>query len=130
MEKFVKSNFDLNHPKEHQFKSHFKSKNVTLLACPWVFQGEPEFQSQQLGLAYIGSYLIECGHNVVKYIDPMLNNGHTKSTPIQTEYQTIYRVGISDEEIINQIPNDCEYILINAPFTDSRFVFYPQAKRY
>ena len=52
------------HPVLSQKSSKFVSKKVTLLACPWVFQGDPEFQSQQLGLAYIGSFLIDCGHRL------------------------------------------------------------------
>jgi len=37
----------------------------------------------------------------------------------------MYRVGQSDEWILNEIPSDSDYIFINIPFTDSRFVFYP-----
>ena len=125
MEKFVSLRMNKNHPKDAQRSEGFKSKTVTLLACPWVFQGEPEFQSQQLGLAYIGSYIIECGHQVVKYIDPMLQGGQFIKSPIETEFQTINRVGQTDEWILDQIPPDSDYIFINVPFTDSRFVFYP-----
>ncbi|MBF0103974.1 MAG: B12-binding domain-containing radical SAM protein [Deltaproteobacteria bacterium] len=101
------------------------AKKITLLACPWVFQGDPEFQSQQLGLAYVGAYVVECGHKVIKYIDPMLSGGQHIKQPIATEHQTLYRVGHPDEWIISNIPDDSDYIFINAPFTDSRFVFYP-----
>ena len=124
MEKFVPLQLNRRSPKDAQ-NGKFSPKMVTLLACPWVFQGEAEFQSQQLGLAYIGSYLIECGHKVIKYIDPMLNGGQYIKHPIQTEFQTINRVGHSDEWILDQIPISSDYIFINVPFTDSRFVFYP-----
>ena len=66
---------NVNHPIDFQKRKNFIAKKVTLLACPWVFQGDPEFQSQQLGLDYIGAYLVECGHQVAKYIDPMLCGG-------------------------------------------------------
>jgi len=124
MEKFVPFQMNVNHPIDFQKRKNFIAKKVTLLACPWVFQGDPEFQSQQLGLAYIGAYLVECGHQVAKYIDPMLCGGQFVKLPIETEYQTIYRVGQSDEWILNEIPSDSDYIFINIPFTDSRFVYY------
>jgi len=113
------------HPVLSQKSSKFVSKKVTLLACPWVFQGDPEFQSQQLGLAYIGSFLIDCGHKIAGYIDPMLDGGQFEKVSIETEFQSIYRVGHSDEWIISKIPADTDYIFVNVPFTDSRFVFYP-----
>jgi radical SAM superfamily enzyme YgiQ (UPF0313 family) len=124
MEKFVPFMMKKNPPIEAQLHSNFTPKKVTLLACPWVFQGEAEFQSQQLGLAYIGSYLIECGHEVIKYIDPMLYGGQNVRSPIETEFQTIFRVGHTDAWILEQIPDESDYVLINVPFTDSRFVFY------
>lgn len=124
MEKFVPLHMGKKHPKDAQLKADFKSKKITLLACPWVFQGDAEFQSQQLGLAYIGSYLIECGHKIVKYIDPMLHGGQFIKIAVETEFQIINRVGQSDEWIIEQIQEDSDYIFINVPFTDSRFVFY------
>ena len=125
MEDFVSIQFNRTHPMEAQRNKGFRSKKATLLACPWVFQGDPEFQSQQLGLAYVGSYLEECGHEIVKYIDPMLSGGQFVKEAIRTEYQTIYRVGHTDEWILSNIPSDTDYVLINVPFTDSRFVFYP-----
>ncbi len=125
VEKFVPLQIAGKSPVHSQNNKNFISKKVTLLACPWVFQGDPEFQSQQLGLAYIGSFLIECGHSVSRYIDPMLDDGQFKKEPIETESQTIYRVGHSDEWIIDNIAKDSDYIFINTPFTDSRFVFYP-----
>jgi anaerobic magnesium-protoporphyrin IX monomethyl ester cyclase len=124
MEKFVPFMIKKNPPIEAKNKDDFTPKKITLLACPWVFQGEAEFQSQQLGLAYVGAYVIECGHQVVKYIDPMLYGGSKIKEPIYTEFQTIYRVGHTDEWIIKQINKDSDYVFINAPFTDSRFVLY------
>jgi radical SAM superfamily enzyme YgiQ (UPF0313 family) len=124
MEKFIPFNINKNNPIDCQDQLGFWSKKVTLLACPWVFQGDPEFQSQQLGLAYVGSYIIKCGHQVIKYIDPMLYGGQFVKSPIETEYQTIYRIGHANEWIVNEIANDSDFIFINVPFTDSRFVFY------
>ena len=125
MEKFVPFVVNDKYPIDCQEDENFRSKKTTLIACPWVFQGEAEFQSQQLGLAYVGSYIIQRGHKVAKYVDPMLYSGHLVKTPIETEFQTIYRVGHTDEWIIQEIAADSDYIFINVPFTDSRFVFYP-----
>ena len=124
MEKFVPFLVNDKYPIDRQSDKNFISKKVTLLACPWVFQGEAEFQSQQLGLAYIGSYITQRGHHVIKYVDPMLHGGHLVRSPIETEYQTIYRVGHTDDWIIQEIAHNSDFVFINVPFTDSRFVFY------
>ena len=113
MEKFVPFVVNDKYPIDRQEDENFRSKKATLIACPWVFQGEAEFQSQQLGLAYIGAYIIQRGHKVAKYVDPMLYEGHLVREPIETEYQTIYRVGHTDEWIIQEIAADSDYIFIN-----------------
>ena len=104
-------------------------KKVTLIACPWTFYDEVEFRSQQLGLGYIGAYAEQFGHQIVGFIDPMINGGDKVSTPLETKYITTNRYGSSDEEIVEQIPRDTDVIGVNAPFTDSRLVLYPMAKR-
>jgi len=125
IENFVEFKMGKIHPLDAQTIPGFRKKKVTLLASPWVFQGEPEFQSQQLGLAYIGAYIEESGHEIISYIDPMLYGGMQVMEPFDTEYQKIFRVGHTDEWIMNHIPKETDYIFINVPFTDSRFVFYP-----
>lgn len=105
-----------------------RPKKVTLVACPWTFYNEVEFRSQQLGLGYIGAYARQFGHEIVKFIDPMIFGGENEKTPLQTKYQLTNRFGFSDEWIVNQIPSDSDVIAINAPFTDSRLVLYPIAK--
>ena len=100
-------------------------KRVTLIACPWTFYDDVEFQSQQLGLGYVGAYAEQFGHRIVAFIDPMLKGGRARKVPVKTRYQWTHRFGLSDEAIIEQIPSQTDCIGVNAPFTDSRIVLYP-----
>ncbi len=125
MQYTIPLNIAKSDPVTKQKLGSFRSQKICLIACPWVFHEDAEFQSQQLGLAYVGSYIIHCGHQVVGYLDPMLDGGHLVKEPIVTEHQTINRVGHSDEWILDNIPPEADWIFINVPFTDSRFVFYP-----
>lgn len=104
-------------------------KKVTLIACPWTFYNEVEFQSQQLGLGYVGAYAQKFGHKIVAFIDPMVSGGHLIKMPIQTKYQLANRFGLPDEEIVNKIPKDTDVIGVNAPFTDSRILLYPLTRK-
>jgi anaerobic magnesium-protoporphyrin IX monomethyl ester cyclase len=104
-------------------------KKVTLISCPWIFHDEVEFQSQNLGLGYIGAYAEQFNHKIIKFIDPMIDSGHKIKLPIKTKYQMTNRFGFSDDWIVNQIPGETDVIGINAPFTDSRIVLYPLTKK-
>ena len=104
-------------------------KKVTLIACPWTFYNEVEFQSQQLGLGYVGAYAQKFGHQIVAFIDPMVSGGHLIKMPMQTKYQLTNRFGFSDEGIVNRIPQNTDVIGVNAPFTDSRIVLYPLTRK-
>ena len=108
--------------------SKIEPKKVTLVACPWTFYDAVEFRSQQLGLGYVGAYAEQFGHQVVAFIDPMVKGGDQRKVPFNTKYQWTNRFGLSDEEIVDQIPRDTDVIGINAPFTDSRLVLYPLTK--
>lgn len=103
-------------------------KKITLIACPWIFHGEAEFRSQQLGLGYVGAYAERSKHRVIAFIDPMVGGGENIKRAVQTKYQTVYRFGYPDEWIVNQIPDDTDVIGVNAPFTDSRLPFYPLSR--
>ena len=99
---------------------------VVLLACPWIYHKYAEFQSQQLGLGYVGSYIQEHKTDIdLLYIDPMLDGGCYIKEKIFISDREMYRVGITDDSIIQKIGTEPDYIFINAPFTDSRFVLYP-----
>ncbi|HEY4499730.1 MAG TPA: radical SAM protein [Candidatus Paceibacterota bacterium] len=100
-------------------------KKVALIAAPWLFFNEVEFRSQQIGLGYIGAYAKQFGHQIVAFIDPMLQNGHLVKQPVQTKLQLTNRFGHSDDWIVSQIPKDVDVIGVNAPFTDSRLAVYP-----
>lgn len=105
--------------------SKIVSKKVTLVACPWTFYDAVEFRSQQLGLGYVGAYCEQFGHEIIAFIDPMVNGGDQQKVRIETKYQWTHRFGKSDEEIVAEIPRESDIIGINAPFTDSRLVLYP-----
>ncbi|MBI2637300.1 MAG: hypothetical protein HYW88_00230, partial [Candidatus Sungbacteria bacterium] len=106
-----------------------QKKKFALIACAWTFYDKAEFRSQQLGLGYVGAYALQFGHELVKYIDPMVQGGDLVKVPLRTKYQTTNRFGHSDEWIVDQIPRDTEVIGINAPFTDSRLVLYPMVRK-
>lgn len=105
------------------------SKNVALIACPWIFYEQVEFRSQQLGLGYVGAYAERLGHKIVAFIDPMVRGGENRKEEIRTKQKTAFRFGFSDEWIIGQIPKETDVIGINAPFTDSRLVLYPLVRK-
>ncbi|MDO8492722.1 MAG: radical SAM protein [bacterium] len=109
--------------------TEIKRKKVTLIACPWAFYDEVEFRSQQLGLGYIGAYAEKFGHEVVAFIDPMVNGGEKEKMSLKTKYQMTHRFGFSDDWIVSQIPKETDVIGINAPFTDSRLLLYPMVKK-
>jgi radical SAM superfamily enzyme YgiQ (UPF0313 family) len=111
--------------KKYHIKNDELSKNVVIICCPWLFQNQVEFKSQNLGLAYVGNFIKECGHNILKYIDPMMFGGEDVKQKIECNNYNIYRFGHGDEWIIDKIPDNVDYIFINAPFTDSRLALYP-----
>jgi magnesium-protoporphyrin IX monomethyl ester (oxidative) cyclase len=101
------------------------SKRIALVASPWVFDDEVEFRSQQLGLGYVGAYAERFGHQIVAFVDPMVDSGYTVKVPLQTKYRQTHRFGHSDAEIVKRIPKDVDLIGLNGPFTDSRLTAYP-----
>lgn len=100
-------------------------KKIALVASPWVFDDEVEFRSQQLGLGYVGGNAERFGHNIVGFVDPMVENGYKIHVPIQTRYRMTNRFGHPDAEIVRRIPRDVDLIGVNTPFTDSRLPAYP-----
>ncbi|MDA2918675.1 B12-binding domain-containing radical SAM protein [Desulfobacterota bacterium AH_259_B03_O07] len=112
-------------PSEQSDLKNIKPKNITLVASPWVFDDEAEFQSQQLGLGYVGAYAEKFGHQIVAFIDPMIDGGNKIKVPLETKYRLTHRFGHPDSEIVRRIPKDVDLIGLNAPFTDSRITGYP-----
>ncbi len=102
-----------------------RPRKIALIASPWVFDDCVEFRSQQLGLGYIAAYARQFGHEIVAFVDPLVEDGWKVRTPLATKYRATYRFGHSDSWIIDRIPKDVELIGINAPFTDSRLTAYP-----
>lgn len=105
------------------FLSNSSSMKITLISAPWLFKEEVEFISQNLGLGYLASYLEKRGHNVL--IIDALTEGISIFSVLCTKYADTLKWGLTDEEIIKQIPADSQLIGITAPFTDSRFVVNP-----
>ncbi len=100
-------------------------RKIALVASPWVFGDVVEFRSQNLGLGYIGAYAEKFGHEIVAFVDPMVDGGDKIKVPLQTKYHSTYRFGHSDDELVKRIPKDTDLIGFNAPFTDSRLPAYP-----
>jgi len=89
---------------------------VTFINPPWYFKKEILFISQNLGIGYLASYIKKYGHEAY-FIDALLE-GKYKKILVKTKYQTVYRFGLSYEEIVKRIPKDTDFIGISIPFTD------------
>lgn len=112
-------------PSEQADRKKTKPKKIALVASPWVFDDHVEFRSQQLGLGYVGAYAEKFGHQVVAFIDPMVEGGYQVKVPLKTKYRSTHRFGHPDSHTVSRIPKDVDVIGLNAPFTDSRLTAYP-----
>ncbi|MBI4778773.1 B12-binding domain-containing radical SAM protein [Candidatus Desantisbacteria bacterium] len=70
--------------------------------------------SNNLGLGYIGAYLIRHGH-FVEIIDS-LSEGNQNAVRVSTKYQKVYRIGLGYDEIVSRISSGTDMIGITAPF--------------
>lgn len=120
-----RENFLAFDPVDSTDLTNIPRKKIALIASPWVFDDEVEFRSQQLGLGYVGAYVEKFGHEIVAFIDPMLDGGHKIRSLLQTKYRHTNRFGHPDAELVRRIPKDVDLIGLNAPFTDSRLTAYP-----
>lgn len=112
-------------PVERTDMKKIRPKKIALVASPWVFDDGVEFQSQQLGLGYVGAYAVKFGHQIVAFVDPMVDGGYKIKVPLQTKYRRTNRFGHPDSEVVRRIPEDVDLIGLNTPFTDSRLTAYP-----
>jgi len=120
-----RENLILFDPADRADVSKIRRKKIALVASPWVFDDGVEFRSQQLGLGYVGAYGEKFGHEIVAFVDPMVNEGWRVKAPLQTKYRRTNRFGHPDSEVAGRIPKDVDLIGLNAPFTDSRLTAYP-----
>ena len=88
--------------------------HITLICPPWYYMDKIPIVSNNLGLGYIGAYLIKHGH-VVEIIDS-LAEGNRNIVKASTKYQSVYRIGLSYDEIVSRIPQGTDMIGITAPF--------------
>jgi len=72
--------------------------------------------SNNLGLGYIGAYLIQHGHRVT--IIDGVSCGNKNSVRVSTKYQRVYRIGLDYDEIVSRIPIATDMIGITAQFVN------------
>ena len=95
--------------------------HVTLINAPWYFQDRAEFLSQNLGIAYIASYLEKEGHRVT--VVDALAEGLDRWTAVEAKYERVRRYGLSYDETVNRIPPDTGLIGISVPFSHNRTIY-------
>jgi anaerobic magnesium-protoporphyrin IX monomethyl ester cyclase len=89
---------------------------ITFINPPWYFEHPRNIiLSQNLGLAYLASFLTQKGHKT-KIIDS-LADGARDWVRVSRGKLTFYRVGLPFDSIVKRIPADSDYIGITVPFT-------------
>lgn len=87
--------------------------NLVLINPPFTFFKRNEFiQSQCLGILYIAAYARQKGHNVT--IIDALGEGIDS---IIKQPNSLYRVGLSFEEILDRLPAAVDLIGVSVPFS-------------
>ncbi len=93
---------------------------ITLINPPWYISQRQFLRerklSQCLGLGYIASYLTLHGHKV-EIIDALAEAANSV-TEVSYKNQTLLRVGLSYNAVVNRIPEDTELIGVSVPFTN------------
>lgn len=89
---------------------------ITLINPPWYSPVPVKFQTSNLGLSYITAFAKQRGHTIFP-IDALFETTEmpVELTPVQFKYQNVYRVGISYDNIVKQIPADTELVGIAGP---------------
>ena len=91
-------------------------KKIALINPPWLFPGRLDRLSQNLGLAYLASYLRSKVDTEIQIIDA-LSEGYNQYKIIKTSPPEIRQYGLSHQEIVSRIKPGTEFIGITAPFT-------------
>lgn len=89
---------------------------IALINPPWYSPVPVKFQTSNLGLSYITAFARQRGHTVVP-VDSLFETPETpvEVTPVEFKYQKVYRVGISYDNIVQQIPSDTYLVGIAGP---------------
>ena len=92
---------------------------VVLINPPWYSPLPQKFQTPNLGLSYLAAFFREKGHSIVS-IDALFETETmpVQIIPVQLKYQKVYQIGISNEDIIKQIPEDTDLIGLAGPTTN------------
>ncbi|MBI4753149.1 B12-binding domain-containing radical SAM protein [Candidatus Desantisbacteria bacterium] len=90
--------------------------HITLICPPWYSMDTSPITSNNLGLGYIGAYLIQHGHRV-EIIDG-LSCGNKNAVRVSAKYQRVYQIGLDYDEIVSRIPTGTDMIGITAPFVN------------
>lgn len=92
--------------------------HITLINPPFTFtRGNVVTFSQCLGILYIAAYLQKRGH-CVTIIDALFQ-GQDNIVPLN---DTLFKVGLEDNDIISKIPEDTGLIGISVPFSHLAFL--------
>ena len=96
---------------------------ITLINPPWYSPEPVKFQTANLGLSYITSFVRERGHTVFP-IDSLYETPEipVKIIPVHFKYQKVYRVGASYTDIVKQIPKDTDLVGISGPTSNHRLI--------
>ena len=89
---------------------------IALINPPWYSPVPEKFQTHNLGLSYITAFVRQRGHSVIP-IDSLFDTPETpvELAPVHFTYQDVYRVGISYDNIVKQIPADTGLVGIAGP---------------
>jgi radical SAM superfamily enzyme YgiQ (UPF0313 family) len=89
---------------------------IALINPPWYSPVAQKFQTHNLGLSYVTSFVRERGHTVLP-IDALFDTKETpvELVPVSFPYQEVFRVGQSFDTIVKQIPADVGLVGIAGP---------------
>ena len=112
---------------------------IALINPPWYSPVATKFQTSNLGLSYITAFVRKRGHTVIP-IDALFETTKmpVEVVPVPFKYQEVYRIGISYENIVKQIPEDTGLVGIAGPTSNNARIIrelagaikkkYPQMK--
>lgn len=89
---------------------------IILINPPWYSPEPVKFQTSNLGLSYLASFMRERNHTVVA-IDALYETPEmpVEVVPVKFKYQKVFRVGLSYNNIVKQIPKDADLVGIAGP---------------
>ena len=96
---------------------------IILINPPWYSPEPVKFQTSNLGLSYITSFVRERGHTVVA-VDSLyeLPGMPVEVEPVKFKYQDVYKIGLSYDNIVKQVPKDNDLVGISGPTSNHRII--------